>query len=213
MLVVGVVAGVGIGYAITQPTVQQLSSTLSRLQANATGARSTIGQLSQEKASLLAKLNTTEAALSAKETKLSQSLKDLGGNQTQLANIKQKLVTIQNVTQKLNNDRLLLGELRKDTPNHLEDARVYWKGVKAIAVKVDPTLGPTVDAILATIDNYFVSYIYPLRNSTSPDQFGKIFVNAESADAFAYSHAIDKFQTDALLAVTTHLDNLITLSS
>lgn len=213
MLAVGVAAGVGIGYAITQPTVQQLNSTVSRLQANATSTRSTIGQLSEEKANLIAKLNTTEVALSAKEAQLSKSLNNLSGNQTQLATIKQKLGTIQNLTQKLNNDRLLLGELRKDIPSHLEDARVYWKGVKTIAFKVDPTLGPTVDQILDTLDNYFVSYIYPLRNSTSADQFGQIFVDAEYAGAFAYSDAIDKFETDALLAVTTHLDNLITLSS
>ncbi len=213
MLAVGVAAGFGIGYAVTQPTVQQLNSTVNHLQANATSTRSTVSRLSEENANLLAKLNTTEAALSAKEAELTMSLKDLSGNQTQLAAVKQKLATIQDVTQKLNNDRLLLGEIRKNVPAGQRDARVYWQGVKAIAVKVDPVLGPSVDQILATLDNYFVSYIYPLRNSTSPDQFGQIFVNAESAHAFDYSAAIDTFQADALLAVTTHLDNLITLSS
>lgn len=213
MLAVGVAAGFGIGYAITQPTVQQLNSTVSHLQANATSARSTVSRLTEENANLLAKLNSTQAALSAKEAELTMSLKDLSGNQTQLATIKQKLATIQDVTQKLNNDRLLLGELRKNIPPSQDDARIYWKGVKTIAVKVDPTLGPSVDQILATLDNYFVSYIYPLRNSTSPDQFGKIFVDAENARAFDYSTAIDTFQADALLTITTHLDNLITLSS
>lgn len=220
MLAVGVAAGLGIGYATTQPTVQQLNSTVSSLQASATSTSSTVSRLSEENANLLAKLSTTEAALSAKEAALSakeaeltKSLKDLTGNQTQLATVKQKLGTIQNVTQKLNNDRLLLSELRKDIPSDLEDARVYWKGVKTIAVKVDPTLGPTVDQILDTLDNYFVSYIYPLRNSTSIDQFGQIFVDAEFAGAFAYSDAIDQFETDALLAIITHLDNLITLTS
>lgn len=213
MLVVGVVAGFGIGYAVTQPTVQQLNSAVTSLQASATSTSSTVSRLSEENTNLLAKLDATEAALSAKEAELTKSLKDLSGNQTQLATIKQKLGTIQNVTQKLNNDRLLLSELRKDIPSHLEDARVYWKGVKTIAVKVDPTLGPTVDQILDTVDNYFVSYIYPLRNSTSFDQFGEIFAEAEFAGAFAYSDAIDKFETDALLAVITHMDNLMTLTS
>lgn len=213
MLAVGVVAGIGIGYATTQPTVQQLNSTVSSLQASATSTSSTVSRLSEENANLLAKLNANEAALSAKEVELTKSLRDLSGNQTQLATIKQKLGTIQNVTLKLNNDRLLLSELRKDIPSDLEDARVYWKGVKTIAVKVDPTLGPTVDQILDTLDNYFVNYIYPLRNSTSIDQFGQIFVDAEFAGAFAYSDAIDKFETDALLAIITHLDNLITLTS
>jgi uncharacterized phage infection (PIP) family protein YhgE len=213
MLVVGVVAGVGIGYAITQPTVQQLNSTVSRLQANATSTRSAVVKLSEENANLLAKLNTTAAALSEKNIELSKSLNDLTGNRTQLASIAQKLATIRNATQKLNNDRLLLGELRKNVPSGQEDARVYWKGVKAIAAKVDPTLGPSVDVILGSLDNYFANYIYPLRNSTSPDQFGRILVNAENSGAFDYSHAIDQFQSDAFLTIATHLDQLITLAS
>ncbi len=213
MLVVGVAAGIGIGYAIIQPTVQQLNSTVNHLQANATSARSAVSRLSGENANLLVKLNTTEQALSSKENELTKSLNNLNGNQTQLATVKQKLATIQNLTQKLNNDRLLLGELRKNVPRGQQDARVYWQGVKAIAVKVDPSLGPSVDQILGTLDNYFTNYIYPLRNSTSPNQFGQILTNAENTGAFAYSDAIDKFQSDALLAVTTHLDNLITQSS
>ncbi len=213
MLAVGVAAGVGIGYTISQPTVQQLNSTVNHLQANATSARSTASRLSGENANLLAKLNATQLALSAKEDELTKSLNNLNGNQTQLATVKQRLATIQNLTQRLNNDRLLLGEIRKNVPAGQQDARVYWQGVKAIAVKVDPSLGPSVDQILGTLDNYFVSYIYPLRNSTSPTQFGQIFVNAENAHAFDYSAAIDAFQSDALMAVATHLDNLITLSS
>ena len=53
------------------------------------------------------------------------------------------------------NDRLLLVELRKDTPDTLEEATEYWETLKDLAVAADPTLGTKVDRVINFLPTYF----------------------------------------------------------
>ncbi|MCY4624948.1 MAG: hypothetical protein OXC99_08120 [Chloroflexi bacterium] len=55
----------------------------------------------------------------------------------------------------LADDRLLLVELRKDTPDTLEEATEYWETVKELAVAADPTLGAKVDRVIQFLPTYF----------------------------------------------------------
>ena len=55
----------------------------------------------------------------------------------------------------LAHDRLLLVELRKDTPDTLEGATEYWETVKDLAVAADPTLGAKVDRVIQFLPTYF----------------------------------------------------------
>ncbi len=97
-------------------------------------------------------------------------------------------------------------------PTAKADAVQFWQGVKTRATSVDPTLGPSVDNILNTIDVYYTNFIYPLGNATTAQQVGEILVNATSNGSLAYENNITTFQQDALLVVATNIDQVITLS-
>lgn len=55
----------------------------------------------------------------------------------------------------LASDRLLLVELRKNTPDNLEEAQKYWERVKELAIEADPTLGAKVDRVISFLPTYF----------------------------------------------------------
>jgi chromosome segregation ATPase len=211
ILILGIATGFGIEYALTQSSVNQLNESISSLKKAVTNSNSTIEQLQS-------KLNSTELALSdtredliITEAELSRAIKDLRLNQTQLTNLQQRLQAVQTAINKLDNDRLLLGELRKDIPTIREDARLFWEGLKTRADKVDSTLGALVDDILSKLDNYFINWIYPLGNATTTTEIGEIVIKAINLGALDYRNAIDKFQKEALLQVIKDMDQLISL--
>ncbi len=204
-LIVGGVAGLGVEYALTQPTIQRLNVTVDSLQANVTASRATIDQLRSENSKLEVRLNSTEIALSIVRQNLS-------AKELELSKTQQRLELIQTAISKLDNDRILLGDLRKDTPSTREDARIFWQGVRSRAVGVDATLGVDVEDILSKLDNWF-DWLPRINNATTFEEFGRLYNQAVIAGAFDYFDAITKFQQDALLVVITHLNQAIDLVS
>lgn len=89
-------------------------------------------------------LTTTERRIAALESQI-------GGE----AELTSQISDIQEAISPLAEDRLLLVELRKDTPDNLEDATEYWERVKELAVAAEPTLGTKVDRVLAFLPTYF----------------------------------------------------------
>ena len=203
-LIVGAAAGAGVLYAATLPTTQQLQTSLS-------SAKSTVDRLNSERANLRAKLNSTDVLLAETQTQLSQTEANLRQNQTELVKVHAKLGLLQNATSKLEVDKILLGDLRKDIPTTRAEARIFWEGVKNRAINADPSLGVSVDKILATLDKYYADWVYPAGNATTSQQIGQILVNASGSGAFDYLDNITKFQQDALLTVIISIDLLTTL--
>lgn len=66
-----------------------------------------------------------------------------------------QIQSFQDALAPLADDRLLLVELRKDTPNTLEEATEYWETVKELAIASDPTLGAKVDRVIQFLPTYF----------------------------------------------------------
>ena len=144
------------------------------------------------------------------EAELSKALDGLRSNQTEVANLQQRLELIQRSISRLDNDRILLADLRRDVPTTRDEAKSFWEGVKSRAVKVDSTLGVSVEDILSKLDNWFI-WLARLNNATTFEEFGRLYVDAVNAGAFDYFDAITKFQQDALLTVIVHLDQVVTL--
>lgn len=209
-LIVGAVAGLGVEYALTQPTIQQLNATVNRLQTNLTSSQITINMLEDEREKLESELNSTEAQLNAKEAELGKALSDLRGNQTELIGLQQRLELIQDAITRLDNDRILLTDLRRDIPSTREEARTFWQGVKTRAEQVDRTLVISVQDVLDKLDNWF-DWVARLNNATTAEEFGVLYVQAFSAGAFDYGDAITKFQQDTLLVVISHIDQVVSL--
>ena len=220
MLAVGLAAGFGAEYALTQPRLQQQDDTIAQLQNSVATENSTISQLQSSRASLNTRLNDTSASLAsankqltAVQSQLTASLNSLQGNQSQLAKTQTKLSLVKNVTLKLNNDRILLGDLRTNPPTAKSDAVAYWQGVKTRAINVDPSLGPAVDNILKAINVYYDNYVWPLGNATTFQEVGLIYVGANSNGSLAYPNNISNFADDALLVIATDVNTVITLTT
>ena len=79
----------------------------------------------------------------------------LEGQLASQAELTAQILEFQQAITPLADDRLLLVELRKDTPDTLEDATAYWETVKELAVAADPTLGAKVDRVIDFLPIYF----------------------------------------------------------
>lgn len=94
--------------------------------------------------SLQSELSDTEGRILALESRI-RGQDDLSAHVTDL----------KDAITPLADDRLLLVELRKDTPDTLEEAEEYWERVKELAVAADPTLGTKVDRVITFLPTYF----------------------------------------------------------
>ncbi len=111
--------------------------------------------------------------------------------------------TIQGMSLPLNQDRLLLIELRKDLPDTRDSANLYLTQLKELGVESDPSLGPKVDRIIRLLPTYFDWYEqeYP-----SLGEAMEAYVNSGAVD---FDTAYRDFEKDALHVVIKRLDALI----
>ena len=111
-----------------------------------------------------------------------------------------QILELQDAILPLGDDRLLLVELRKDTPDTLEDATAYWETVKELAVAADPTLGAKVDRVIDFLPTYFEWFE------------GEYDDTCESLQAFFDSGAVEfgtlsgDLQSDVFLLLINRID-------
>ena len=109
----------------------------------------------------------------------------------------------------LNNYRLLLVELRKELPITRVETSVYWRSLKSIAVKADPSLASPADKVILKIDNYFdwMDKVPP------PDSSGEDIVTWQNersiTGALDYNYASANFTREALLSVIVAMDTVV----
>jgi len=111
--------------------------------------------------------------------------------------------SLQGMIPALNQDRLLLIELRKDLPETRSTAGLYLSQLKELGVSSDTSLGPKVDRIIRLLPTYF-------------DWYEKEYSNlGEAMEAYINSGAVDfdtayrDFEKDALHVVIKRIDALI----
>ncbi len=184
MLIIGMAVGFGITYAYLQPRLADSQLEVSRLEAELQKARS---DLESER----------------------QNFTRLEGR---LEILNEKLSSIEQIVAKLENDRLLLVELIKEPPEAREDAKEYWRSVKTVAVKSDPSLGPAVDKIIARIDAYFDWVDRSPARGASEAEWGSWLLDYHYSGAVDYGLAIDDFHKAAFQVVATHIDLAVTLT-
>jgi len=180
--IIGIAVGFGVGYAYYQPKLAELERNKSSLEAN---------------------LEKTLQDLESARERIGDLSKDVEVS-------KERMNSISAAMAKLDNDRMLLIELRKDLPETREDALSFWKNVKSIAVKSDPALGPSVDKIINWIDAYFDWADRAPPEDATDAQLGAWLLDLYRSGAMNYGAAIDDFENEAMLTVTTHID--LTLS-
>lgn len=124
----------------------------------------------------------------------------LEGQLASQVDLNARISELQGVITPLADDRLLLVELRKDTPDTLEGAQEYWEGLKELAVAADPTLGTKVDRVIAFLPTYFEWFE------------GEYTDTCESLQAFFDSGAVEfgtlsgDLQSDVFLLLINRID-------
>jgi len=162
-----------------------------------------------------AELGHTLQELQSTEGELSTTQANLESTTDQLKRLDLTLTQVKQILPKLENDRLLLIELRRNLPETRMEARGYWNFVKQLAVSADPTLGPDVDRIIALIDPYFDWLeTMPGEDATDAEIFDWAFYDYFYVhEAYLYSEAIDFFKDAVLHMVIDHIDVALELIS
>ena len=110
-------------------------------------------------------------------------------------------VDIQNLTAKLDVDRLLLSEIRKDVPEAREEAEFYLERLKELAEKSDPVrLVPLFDRVLDQAPIYFEWLETEYENQD--EQITEYYVGGARGFAFA----MDNFRSAVFLVIMNRLD-------
>ena len=180
------------------------------LQDQVAGFKEEIAQANAESAALRDEMDRQGETLAAAQemtrgvqSDLADAEDRVGALEGQLADQEElaaQIAEFQTAIAPLADDRLLLVELRKDTPDTLEDATEYWETVKDLAVAADPTLGAKVDRVIQFLPTYF-------------DWFeGEYSDTCESLQAFFDTGAVEfgtlsgDLQSDVFLLLINRID-------
>lgn len=226
IMVVGLVLafslGFGGGYAWLQPKVTELEGTVTNSLERISASEVRIGQL--ESGKMMAELEKTklETLLAAADKKLGESLKDLEAKKSELekaltdveaakdqvASLDKKITNLKQTIIRLDADKKLMLELRKDPPFDRAAATQFWKDIRSLAVQADPSLGPTVDSVVVNINGYFAW----IESNPGLSQGLLTFCNwiiTAPPEAFLYGSSISSLQRSVLLVVVTHITSAI----
>ena len=131
------------------------------------------------------------------------SISELSEHVDSLSELQAEVTALKEEVAPLEAHRLLLVEIRKDTPDTRKAATEYWQGIKRLAVEVDPSLGPKADRVLRLVPVYF-------------DWIEESFTTScDSIDALVNTGAIDfgtvvtDFEKDVLLTLINRMDAIV----
>ena len=110
---------------------------------------------------------------------------------------------------RLDDDRKLLVYMRMELPDERQEAIDYWNTVKNLSIRSDPSLGPSVDAIIANIDAYF--NWYDARPTDATQEEWLMWILEYSREAYRYDLAIRNFRREAFLVIIVHIDTAVDL--
>ena len=144
-------------------------------------------------------LNQIKSQLNDEKSQVNSLTQDVNRSATSL----KKFSSLQGMLPSLNQDRLLLIELRKDLPDTRDTAGLYLNQLKELGVKSDPSLGPKVDRINRLLPTYFDWYEkeYPTLGEAMEE-----YINSGAVD---FDTAYRDFEKDALHVVIKRIDALI----
>lgn len=199
------VAGFGAGFlarveaaASVNAQLVQVRSDLTKQSADAQEKMAALQKDLSDRDTQIASLQETAKKVNDLQVQVTALNRQLGGLQRGGG-----LERLQELAANLSNDRLLLSEMRKDPPANRNDARTYWTGVKDLAIKSSPALGPMTDRIIASIQAH---YNWSERNYSTTDQKDLSYVltgaNVYDNSSKAFWNAFLKVAIDRIDAVS-----------
>lgn len=154
-------------------------------------------------------LSDSELELALEETRrqLDETSRELARSRESVQQeIEASVQALQTLTKGLENDRLLLIEIRRPLPDTRKEGVQYWESIRDLAATSNPNLRPAVERVLALVPSYF-DWLERLE----ADEFTS---TAEASSAYElwvvpFERASDAFQLDALLIIIQRMDALI----
>lgn len=186
----------------SQTKVAELQAEANDIQTQLEGMDSASQTLVQEKEKLQTQLSQAEAQTTATQEQV-QSV------QSQLTKAQDKLEAVREMSDALERHRLLLVELRKDSPKTREESIAYWNNIKTLAARADPALASPVDRVILRIDNYFDWDDRSPGSTASSNDYLSWLADYTTSGANAYEEAAASFTRDALQAVITQMDSVV----
>jgi len=150
-LVVGVVAGYGVGFITYQPQISQLQSDLSKTQSNLSETKSALSKSQSEAESLRGQLTETKNKLAATEAELTKAQTTIKSLETQLTGWEKNYTTLSSEYEKFKSDVTSLSNSLKKKLN-LEAQFIHFlihieRGETTEAASALLGLEPYVDAV------------------------------------------------------------------
>ena len=158
------------------------------------------------------------AALSLAQTELELASEEQAGLRAELRDYQSqsggeiaRLETLEEMYDSLDRHRLLLLELRKETPADREDSLTYWSNLHRVAVDANPALSSEAEKVLVRIDNYYIWKDGGPDPSDSVDEYLDWRKAYAPSGAEAYEEATLVFNRQALLSVVNRIDTVLSL--
>ena len=192
------------GQSTAKALEEELSQVIKSNEALSTQLPSLLAELAQ-KTGELEDLSSQLDAVSTSEEQIAGLQVQISDLSSQLSQNSGKLSTLESMTGLIENNRLLLVEIRRDPPLEREEAFTYWRNVRSLAAKADPSLASPVDRVILSIDNYFDWNDRAATVASADDQLNWLN-DYDTSGARAYDEQINTFVKDALLSVITRLD-------
>ena len=145
----------------------------------------------------------TQAALDARDA----TLREMDDDLAQLSLDRGKLDMLREHIELMDNDRLVLVELRKDMPRNEKEATTYWENLRGLAIKSDPNLGAKVNRVLRILPAYFEWIETPFTSTC--DSVSAYFSSAAS-ELGTVQLDLEK---DVLLVLINRIDTAIGLAT
>ena len=186
----------------SQTRVAQLQAEANDILIKLEGMNSASQAMVREKEQLQTRLSQAEAQATSVQEQV-QSV------QSQLAKAQDKLEAAREMSNALERHRLLLVELRKDSPKTRGESIAYWNNIKTLAARADPALASPVDRVILRIDNYFDWDDRSPGSTASSDDYLNWLADSTTSGANAYEEAAASFTRDALQAVITQMDAVV----
>ena len=158
------------------------------------------------------------AALSIAQTELELASEEQAGLRAELRDYQSqsgeeiaRLETLEEMYDSLDRHRLLLLELRRETPADRDDSLAYWSNLHRVAVDANPALSSEAEKVLVRIDNYYIWKDGGPDPSDSVDKYLDWREAYALSGAEAYEEATLVFNRQALLSVVNRIDTLLSL--
>lgn len=214
--------GLWLGSAVLDSSadkVSDLQTNVQNLQSELEVAGSESQALTEELATAAQANDSLQVQLSEAEKRASsalQALEQVAALEKQVESIQLQVIegqanldAVKEMSDDIEKHRLLLVELRKDLPQTREESITYWNVMKSIAASADPALASPADKVILKIDNYFDWSDRTPSATASSDDYLNWLADYATSGAVAYEEATATFTREAMLAVITEMDTVV----